>query len=169
MGPEVRDLSALASSCTSALSKDLRHMAEREATPGSTCPPRRVLIVDDNRDAAESLRLFLAAVRFEARIALDGESALEIAGQFKPEAILLDIGLPDISGFDVARRLREQPWAQAAVLCALTGWGQDADRQAAREAGFDHYFTKPIDIDMLLNLLENRDPSHQVPGRLPII
>jgi CheY-like chemotaxis protein len=121
------------------------------------CPERRrVLIADDNRDAAESLSLLLELSGHEVRVAHLGETALSLAQAFRPDVALLDIGMPDLSGYEVARALRQEPWATHLQLIALTGWGQDHDRRAAMEAGFDHHLTKPVDPDQLDGLIVGR-------------
>ena len=132
----------------------LRQPADDPA-PTST-ERRRVLIADDNRDAAESLALFLELSGHEVRIAHLGRTALSLAQTFRPNVGLLDIGMPDLSGYEVARALRLEPWATNLQLIALTGWGQDDDRRRALEAGFDHHLTKPVDPDQLSSLIANR-------------
>jgi CheY-like chemotaxis protein/two-component sensor histidine kinase len=107
--------------------------------------PRRVLIVDDNPDAADTLALILRARGHLVRTASDGPSALTEAAAFRPEVVLLDIGLPGMDGYEVARRLRAMPEAAGATLAALTGYNRDEDRRRAAEAGFDRHLTKPAD------------------------
>jgi signal transduction histidine kinase/CheY-like chemotaxis protein len=116
-------------------------------------PSRRVLVVDDNRDAAQSLALLLGVAGHQTRICHDGPSCLEAAAEFRPEAVLLDIGLPGMDGYEVARRLRSHPATDRALLVALTGYGQADDLRRAREAGFNHHFVKPADLDALAALL----------------
>ena len=99
--------------------------------------PRRVLVVDDNVDSAESLAALLAMQQHEVRIAHNGATALETAELFRPEVIVLDIGLPGMSGHDVARAIRARPWGSHVLLVAATGWGQESDKQASLAAGFD--------------------------------
>jgi two-component system, chemotaxis family, CheB/CheR fusion protein len=132
------------------------------ATPQPIAPPvdepatttaRRILVVDDNRDAAESLAMLLELTGNETHTAHDGLEALETAAQVRPDLILLDIGLPKINGYEAARRIREQPWGKSVVLVALTGWGQAEDRQKSREAGFDGHIVKPVDLEALTRLL----------------
>jgi PAS domain S-box-containing protein len=113
----------------------------------------RILVVDDNRDAAISLATWLELIGNETQIAYDGLAAVEAAAAFKPHVILLDIGLPKINGYDVARRVREQPGGEKMVLVALTGWGQDEDRKKSREAGFNDHMLKPVDHAALTRLL----------------
>jgi CheY-like chemotaxis protein len=114
---------------------------------------RRILVVDDNRDAAESLAILLKLSGHETYIAHDGLEAVEKAAQLSPDLILLDIGLPKINGLEAARRIRGLSQGKRLVLVALTGWGQDADRQRSRDAGFDAHIVKPVDPDVLANLL----------------
>jgi CheY-like chemotaxis protein len=116
-------------------------------------PSRRVLVVDDNGDAAESLALLLGVAGHQARVCHDGPSCLQVAAEFRPDAVLLDIGLPDMDGYEVARRLRAHPATERALLVALTGYGQIEDLRRAREAGFNHHFVKPADLDALTALL----------------
>ena len=113
----------------------------------------RVLIVDDNRDHAESLGMLLELKGHEARTASDGQEGIEKAKGFKPEVILLDIGMPKLNGYECAQRIRQQPWGQDVVLVALTGWGQEQDKRMAMEAGFDHHLTKPVDPETLERIL----------------
>lgn len=114
---------------------------------------RRILVVDDNRDAADSLTAVLKIMGHEIRTTYDGLEALEAAEEFRPETVLLDIGLPKMNGYDVARKLREKPWTKDVILIALTGWGMEEDRKRAFEAGFDHHLTKPADLGVLQKLL----------------
>jgi DNA-binding response OmpR family regulator len=118
---------------------------------------RRILIVDDNRDAADSLSLLLGLEGYETQVAYAGRSALEAAHSFQPEVIVLDLGLPDLSGYDVARLIRQDAQLAQVVLIALTGWGQEEHRRRALEAGFDHHVTKPVDLDEFASLLKRSD------------
>jgi signal transduction histidine kinase len=113
----------------------------------------RVLVVDDNVDAAQMLRDFLEALGHEPAIAHDGPTALELASSFKPDIAVLDIGLPVMNGYELARRLRETLGPDKLRLIAVTGYGQDTDRARARDVGFDHHLIKPIELDALLSLL----------------
>jgi signal transduction histidine kinase len=119
----------------------------------TTTTARRVLLVDDNRDAVESLAMLLKLNGHDTHIAHDGLEAVAMAALLSPDIILLDIGLPKINGFEAARRIRKQSHGNRPVLVALTGWGQDADRQKSREAGFDAHVVKPVDPEVLANLL----------------
>ena len=105
---------------------------------------KRVLIADDNLDAAESLQMWLEMAGHNVQIASNGTEALKIAATFLPEVALLDLGMPGLSGLDVARKIREAPWGRDIVLVALTGWGHEDDRRRTAEAGFDHHLTKPV-------------------------
>jgi CheY-like chemotaxis protein len=113
----------------------------------------RILVVDDNRDATESLALLLQLEGHATRAAYDGLEALEVARSFDPEIVLLDIGLPGLNGYEVARRLRQQPGGDRLLLVALTGWGQDDDRARTRAAGFDEHLVKPVDPACLVRVL----------------
>jgi PAS domain S-box-containing protein len=120
---------------------------------------RRILVVDDNENAAKVLGMLLTALGNETRTAFDGLTAIELAETFRPEIILLDIGMPKLNGYDTARRIREQPWGKNIVLAALTGWGQDEDKRRTREAGFDHHFVKPVEPAVLQKLLAEYEPA----------
>jgi PAS domain S-box-containing protein len=117
--------------------------------------PRRILVVDDNRDAAASLVLVLRTTGHETLTVHDGASALEAAEKYRPEVVLLDIGLPTLNGYEVCRRVRKQPWGKDVVIIALTGWGQHGDRLKSREAGFDGHVVKPVSFDVLMELLDS--------------
>ncbi|HEY2590810.1 MAG TPA: response regulator [Steroidobacteraceae bacterium] len=121
---------------------------------------RRLLIVDDNLDALDSLAALMEMSGHEVHMATDGESALVVAESCRPEVVLLDLGLPKLDGYEVARRLRESPWGRAAMIIALTGWGQDEDRRRTRESGFDSHMVKPLDLDALLRLLGSSEVTH---------
>jgi PAS domain S-box-containing protein len=114
---------------------------------------RRVLLVDDNADARESLGHALAIAGYAVRLARDGPSALAEAAEFQPEAALLDVGLPGMDGYELARRLKAQSSPSRIVLIALTGWGQEEDRLKGRDAGFDHYLVKPASPEEILSVL----------------
>jgi PAS domain S-box-containing protein len=116
-------------------------------------PIHRVLIVDDNLDAAFSLSALLRITGNETDLAHDGVAAIEAAERFRPDVILLDIGLPLLNGYDVCRRVREHPWGSDVVIVAMTGWGQESDRQRSREAGFDHHMVKPVDYAALMKAI----------------
>lgn len=105
----------------------------------------RVLIVDDNRDAADTLCMFMRTKGHEVRVAYDGVEGVGAALAFKPQVVLLDIGLPKLFGYEVARELREK-FGQAVLIVAITGYGQEEDRRRSKEAGFDYHFTKPVDL-----------------------
>jgi len=129
--------------------------AEEDRAPAPSQARRgvRVLVVDDNRDAAVSLKDLLELLGHDAHATFDGASALATAGRLRPEVIVLDLGMPGLDGLETARRLRRLPWAEHLVLIALTGWGQEQDRRRTREAGFDHHLVKPADIGRLERLL----------------
>jgi CheY-like chemotaxis protein len=117
-------------------------------------PSRRVLVVDDNVDAAESLGLLLRFLGADVEVAHDGPSALERMQPFRPELVLLDIGMPGMDGYEVAARIRALPSNGDVTVIALTGWGQSEDRARSHAAGFDRHLVKPVDIDTLEALLQ---------------
>ncbi|MEJ7594746.1 MAG: ATP-binding protein [Planctomycetaceae bacterium] len=127
--------------------------SDQGATAG---PKRKILVVDDNHDSAMSLGMMLKLMGNEIQTAHDGLAAVEAANQFRPDMILLDIGLPKLNGYDACRRIREQSWSEGTVIVALTGWGQDDDRRRSREAGFNHHLVKPVEINALQQLLAER-------------
>jgi two-component system, chemotaxis family, CheB/CheR fusion protein len=129
--------------------------APRAQTSAEANEGRRILIVDDNPDSADSLALLLRHSGFETHTTNDGLHALELAERVRPEAILLDIGLPGLNGYEVCRRMRSEGWGRDVVLVAMTGWGQDQDRIRSKDAGFDAHLVKPVDYDQLLALLEH--------------
>jgi PAS domain S-box-containing protein len=116
-------------------------------------PTARVLVVDDNMDAADILVMTLQMFGHEVQVAYSGQAALETAVEYQPECVLLDIGLPEMDGYQVAQHLRQQPQTKDVWLIAMTGYGQDSDRQRTKEAGFDHHFVKPVDPQKLQDLL----------------
>jgi PAS domain S-box-containing protein len=120
---------------------------------------RRILVVDDNRDSADSLGTLLRVQGYDVHTAYDGQAAIEAAEILRPDVVLLDLGMPRLNGYEAARHLRQQPWGRDLTLIALTGWGQDEDRQRTREAGFDQHFVKPVDPAELLQLLSEPQPS----------
>jgi CheY-like chemotaxis protein len=121
--------------------------------------PLRVLLVDDNRDTAVLLHVLMTSWGHTARVAHDGEQALDMARAFKPEVVLLDVGLPTMHGFEVAQRLRKLPSCQDCLLIAVTGWGQEADRAQSKAAGINHHLVKPVEPETLRALLATYTPS----------
>jgi CheY-like chemotaxis protein/two-component sensor histidine kinase len=114
---------------------------------------RRILVVDDSRDAANSLAHVLRLLGNEVRVAHDGIEAVKVAEEYRPEFILMDVGMPRLNGYDAVRRIRERPWGAGTVIIALTGWGQDGDLVQSKEAGCDGHLVKPVDIGDLERLL----------------
>ena len=111
---------------------------------------KKVLLVDDNVDAADTLEMLLGMDGFQVTTVYDGVAALVAAGDFSPDVVVMDIGMPGMDGYDAARMMRQLPGGEAMVLIALTGWGQPADKSRASEAGFNHHLIKPVDYDTLL-------------------
>jgi CheY-like chemotaxis protein len=136
---------------------------EKEKAPGSpttaeaaaapTTSSHRILIVDDNKDAADSMALLVETAGHSARTAYDGHQALDLASAFAPDVLLLDLGVPGLNGFEIARRIRRQPWGRRVALIAVTGWGQEQDRRRTKEAGFDAHLIKPVGTADLLSAL----------------
>ncbi|WP_119155376.1 hybrid sensor histidine kinase/response regulator [Caldimonas tepidiphila] len=130
--------------------------ATRTAQPGAMAAPasaHRILVADDNVDSAESMALLLQLSGHEVHVAYDGQQALQMAERLRPTMLLVDIGMPRLNGYEVARRIRASDWGRSARLVAQTGWGQQEDMRRSREAGFDAHLTKPVDIDALMRLL----------------
>jgi CheY-like chemotaxis protein len=114
---------------------------------------RRILVVDDNKDSADSLALLLRFSGSEVEAAHDGLEAIAKAEAFRPDVVLMDIGMPKLNGYDAARRIRQQPWGRSMVLIAQTGWGQGEDRRLAEEAGFNAHIVKPVEPATLIRML----------------
>jgi two-component system, chemotaxis family, CheB/CheR fusion protein len=121
--------------------------------PTSTAARRIILVVDDNRDSATSLAMLLKLTGNETHTAFDGVEAVDAAAMFKPDLVLMDIGLPKLNGYEACRRMREQPWGKNMVLVALTGWGQEEDRQQSKQAGFNAHMVKPVELPALMTTL----------------
>ncbi|HEX6793722.1 MAG TPA: ATP-binding protein [Casimicrobiaceae bacterium] len=117
----------------------------------------KVLVVDDNRDVTASLAMFLQLMGHEVRVANDGEKAIQLAGEFRPQTIFLDLGMPGINGYEACRRIRDESWGKNMRVIAITGWGQDEDRRKSAIAGFDMHLVKPVNPETLGQLL--RDPD----------
>jgi PAS domain S-box-containing protein len=132
--------------------REARHPG-RAGTPEDQGSPRRILVVDDNQDSADSLAVLLRMLGHEAHVAYDGQEAVEVAKEVRPEVIMLDIGLPRMNGYEACRTIREQPWGKRITIIAISGWGQDTDRQKSEAAGFDHHMVKPVDYTFLRQVL----------------
>ena len=124
-----------------------------EGGPGADRRRRRVLVVDDNLDSASSMEILLKLLGNEVRTVHDGLEAVAAAEQFRPEVVLMDVGMPRLNGYEATRRIREQPWGREMVVIALTGWGQESDKALSREAGCNAHMVKPIDLAELEKLL----------------
>ena len=131
--------------------------------PASSEAKLRIMIVDDNKDAADTCEMLLQLLGHEVRTAHAGRSVRALAETFRPHVLLLDIGLPDISGYEVAKQIRSTTWGQNAVLIAVTGWGQEEDKRMAFAAGFDHHLVKPVDpgtLEAVLQTIEVEQSEH---------
>lgn len=135
----------------------MAHTAEGETSMSKTSVRaggrRTVLVADDNRDAADTLALLLDMDGYETAVAYGGQQALDSIRQKRPDAVILDIGMPDLNGYEVARRIREEEWARNLLLLAITGWGHADDVARAKAAGFNEHLTKPVDADSVVRLL----------------
>ena len=114
---------------------------------------RRILVVDDDHDSAESLAMLFQMMGHEVRAAHNGLAAVDLAEAFRPDLIVLDIGMPGLDGYEVCRRIRQHSWGRAAVIAALTGWSRDEDRDRSERAGFDHLLVKPVEPKALEDLI----------------
>jgi CheY-like chemotaxis protein/nitrogen-specific signal transduction histidine kinase len=135
---------------------DVAPLSEAVAHPSvelPTLPPSRILVVDDNADAADALAFMLRAAGHQVNTANDGLEALTISPTFRPEIVLLDLGMPNLNGYATAHRMREEPWGQDIVLVALTGWGQPKDRDRTSRAGFNAHLVKPVGVEELFGTL----------------
>ncbi|HET9339992.1 MAG TPA: response regulator [Casimicrobiaceae bacterium] len=132
------------------------------ATPPS---PRTVLVVDDNPDVAESTAVLLRVAGYDVHVALDGHAALAVVDRLTPHAVLLDIGLPGMDGYQVAARMRERPALNETLIVAVSGYGQDEHQARSRMAGVDHHLVKPIDLDAVMSILARNPPAAGQPGR----
>ncbi len=134
----------------------------RPASIARSPGPRRILVVDDNKDAAESLAMLLTLEGNDTQLAFDGIEAVEALEQHAPDVVLLDIGLPRLNGFEACRRMRQRPAGERALIVALTGWSHDEDRRATREAGFDDHLVKPVDYAALMELLARLETERRI-------
>jgi CheY-like chemotaxis protein len=133
----------------------------RGVSTGEGVTSRKILLIEDNQFVAESLAAWLDDCGHQVRIAATGAAGLREAEAFRPELIFVDIGLPDMTGHETARKLRDMPAVEDAVLIAVTGYGQEDDRRRSREAGFDHHWIKPLTTEMLSELLESLEPARE--------
>jgi PAS domain S-box-containing protein len=136
----------------------------RERAASADVPPLRILVADDNQDSAESLAMLLTMMGHDVRTELDGAQAVETARAFQPQVVLLDLGMPQLNGYEAARRIRALPGGDEVVLIAQTGWSQPEDRRRSQEAGFDHHVVKPIPSGSLEKLLAPRRPGAVPPS-----
>jgi PAS domain S-box-containing protein len=140
--------------------------APAEANPDSPGAKRRILVVDDNQDSAISMAMMLQLLGDEVRTAQDGIEAVKLAEQFRPQVVLMDIGMPRLNGYEATRRIRERPWGSDMTIIALTGWGQEMDRAKSKEAGCDGHLVKPLNLpDLEKLLIELQDQRDEPPSR----
>jgi signal transduction histidine kinase/CheY-like chemotaxis protein len=137
-----------------------KRRARRSQTKTTGNGARRILVVDDDRDLARSMEMALTSMGNEVRTAHDGDEALQVAAEFRPQAVAIDVSLPTMSGFDVVQQLRKETWGEKIIAIALTGWTQDEVRQRALDAGFDHFVVKPVEAALLTQLSSAGRPSH---------
>jgi len=128
--------------------------AAQGSRPMSVPTSRRILAVDDNRDAVDGLAVMLRLLGHEVYVAYDATEALRTAAEVRPDLVMLDLGLPHVTGYQLARQIRKEPWGGSARLIAVTGWGSDIDKRRAQQAGFDGHLLKPIDAEMLRKILD---------------
>ena len=133
------------------IAPSVQQKSDIKATPDGA--GRRILIADDNVDVAESFEVMLQMFGHDVRTAFDGLEALEVAEEFRPEIIVLDVGMPKLDGYETARRIRQKPWGRDVVLIAVTGWGNEKDKSQSAAAGFDVHLVKPVDADTILKSL----------------
>ena len=114
---------------------------------------RKILVADDDQDSAESLALLFQLMGHDVRAAQSGLAAIDVAAEFRPDLIVLDIGMPGLDGYEVCRRIRQHDWGQTIVIAALTGWSRDEDRDRSEEVGFNHFLVKPVDPKALEDLI----------------
>ena len=136
--------------------RTLPRSADAEGGSGTTKQSLRILLVDDNEDAVRSLEKLLTALGYDARATTSGEGALAEGASFEPDVILLDLGMPEMDGFETAAAIRAQAWGRDVRVIALTGWGQQEDFRRTREAGFAAHLVKPLKTYDLLQILQNR-------------
>jgi CheY-like chemotaxis protein len=129
------------------------HTAAEAPTSSPMLATCRVLVVDDLRDSADSLAKVLEAMGHQVRVAYDGRQAVMVAEQFRPDVALIDLGMPDVDGYEVCRRIRAQAWGAKILLIAQTGWGQEFDRRRTQAAGFDQHLVKPLSWDAMDEIL----------------
>lgn len=139
------------------LTKTPQDERDKPRMAAAAVTPRRILVVDDNADAAQAMATMLELLGHRVDVAFDGDQALRVAERVRPEVILMDLGMPNMNGYVAARRIRETGWGGDVLLVAVTGWGQQADRTASEQAGFDHHLVKPVELDAVQALVARLD------------
>lgn len=127
----------------------------------------RILVADDDQDSAESLAMLIQMMGHDVRSAQDGLAAVRLAEAFRPDLIVLDIGMPGLDGYEVCRRIRQQAWGRVVVIAALTGWSRDEDKARSEQAGFDRFLVKPVDPKVLEDLIAAVRPKIRDEGQEP--
>ncbi len=145
--------------CLPLLPEQPQTMVEPNMVESEANSDQRILVVDDNRDSADSLAMMLRLLGNEVRTAYDGLEAIELAEQFRPAVILMDVGMPRLNGLEATRRLRDRVWGKSITIIALTGWGQEADKERSRDAGCDDHLVKPVDVAELEKMLSELNPN----------
>lgn len=138
-------------------SEHVTDAGDRPSAPAAQ-EPKKILIVDDNRDAADALSVHFEAAGYQVMVAYSGKEAWQKCKEFVPSAMLVDIGMPRLNGFQLARRIRRTGWGMRALLIAVTGWGRSGDTELAKFVGFDHYCEKPIDFSEIERLVQSTAP-----------
>jgi CheY-like chemotaxis protein len=146
---------------TATLPRKTSSAAPEQVSPVTAAPAlrRRVLVADDNKDAADSLAILLRMEGYDVAVVYDGGQAVAAIDSFRPEVAVLDIGMPELDGYEVANRIRQGPAAESISLIAVTGWGQALDKARASAAGFNHHFTKPVELEQLAATLCSSKPA----------
>jgi CheY-like chemotaxis protein len=145
------------------MSNEVAGTREEESTSSARSRPVHVLVVDDDRDSADSLSALLKLAGGKSSTAYDGTSALETIFAYRPDVVLLDLSMPGVNGFEVALQIRKYPELRKIMLIAVTGWGRNEDLRRSHQAGFDHHLVKPVDIDVLLRMLGLGDEPRSAP------
>ena len=143
---------------------ELENAVKQTQANNDGVPRCRVLVIDDDTDILDSTAAVIRMIGHDVETAVDGPSGVEVGRTFLPQLVLLDVGLPGMDGYRVARLVRAEPWGERVLLAAMTGWVRDTDRDAATEAGFDVHVSKPVNLRTLQDLIERAASVHGAPG-----